>query len=133
MPAASRPRPADVVQVRAFGVGPERAVHVVGERDAEPPVPERGQVLGDHAGGALVVDIHVDEARLGVEVHAHVRQVAAADGVHARVARRHAVDDEAVDQRLLDQLGPAGLDPRHEREAEALELAAGRDAVQELH
>ena len=45
----------------------------------------------------------------------------------------HAVQDEAVDERVLDERGVAALDLRHEREALPALLAAGGDAVQELH
>ncbi len=104
----------------------------VGQRDADPAMAERREVLGDGAGAALVVDVDVDHPGLGVEVDADVGELAGDDRVHPRVARVDAVDDEAVDQRVLDQRRAASLDPRDDREAEALLLAAGRDAVEEL-
>ena len=95
--------------------------------------PERGEVLGDGAGAALVVDVDVDHPGLGVEVDAHVGELAADGSASIRESPRvDAVDDEAVDQRVLDQRGAAALDPRDERQAEPLLLAAGRDAVEEL-
>ena len=119
-------------QVRLLGSRAGVARSFVGEHDAEPPVAERGQVLSGGAGGGLVVDVDVEVLGIGIEVDANVREPAAAHGVHARIVRRHAVEDEAVDQRALDESGVAALDPRHEREPARPLLAAGRDAVQEL-
>ena len=88
---------------------------IVRQRDADSAMAQRGEVLGDGAGAALVVDVDVDHPRLGVEVDADIGELAADDRVHPPVCGIDAVEDEAIDQRVLDQRRAAALDPRDER------------------
>ena len=92
-------------------------VYCMGDDD-----PRRAAMTERHLPYALIDD-HPDSADLTVNID---------DRGAARIVVAHAVHDEPVDQRGLDQLRVPARDPRHERDAELLLLAHGGDAVQQL-